>query len=399
MTVITIRLVGGNDDRLFNIEVDNKILYIDLMKKIQYVTHIPIEFQELQLRGEVLPVVERPIQDIKFGEEICVTHSMIGNWREFIANFELARQALASKQVSQVEESVDQALKHLMPLMTANFLIVFPQFGEHYRQFKTNFARYMDQEFKYIELAVRDYFSKVLGDNAECPTLDIRCDKKGPEEGGIQGGLICHIWRNKTIVGKYYVKEHMGLSNWQSADIREIFVYKLLELIGCGPNVHFIPNTHYSSFGLYIGTEEVPGFQRADTEGMEISCEIYAQRDLLRRILSIRDLHSKNFGIDAYGKLSIVDLQVKNNVDAHMVHKYLDGYQGWKGSKELRIQVAKDYITSWDLLNNFDKANAAICMQKDLFKKHSISYKPSRNFEEYFLLIKNNLHVLIECLK
>lgn len=42
----------------------------------------------------------------------------------------------------------------------------------------------------------------------------------------------------------------------------------------------------------------------------------------------------------------------------------------------------------------FDEANAAIAKQKELFKKHSISYKPTRNFDEYFVQIKNNLNAL-----
>lgn len=49
-----------------------QILYDDLNKVIQTATNIPPMFQELQFRGEILPVVERPIQDIKFGEEIVV---------------------------------------------------------------------------------------------------------------------------------------------------------------------------------------------------------------------------------------------------------------------------------------------------------------------------------------
>lgn len=48
----------------------------------------------------------------------------------------------------------------------------------------------------------------------------------------------------------------MGLSSCQNADLRELFVYRLLELIKVGPLVHFIPNTHYSCFGLYIATKD-----------------------------------------------------------------------------------------------------------------------------------------------
>lgn len=285
-----------------------------------------------------------------------------------------------------------------MSLMKADFLITYPQFGEVYRDFNTEFSRYMDQDFKYIELAVKCYYSKILSDNAEYPDFDIKCEKKGPEEGGIQGGLICRILQNQNLFATFYVKEHMGLANGRSADVREIFVYKCFEMLGVGPKVHFIPNTLFSSFGLYIGTAEVPGFRRAD-EGLEISSEVYAQRDLLRRILLVKDLHSKNYGIDGNGKLSIIDLQIKNCSDPQMVHKYLDGYKAWKGSKELRIQVAKEFIDSSNLLDVFDNTNVAISHQKELFKKHSIACKPSQDFNEYFSQIKRNLNVLMKRLE
>ncbi|CAJ0957468.1 unnamed protein product, partial [Mesorhabditis belari] len=241
MVKITIRLVGDENDKLFKrIELDPQIHVDDLVKEITTVTNIPSKFQQVQFRGEKLPVVERPLQDIKFGEEIIVKHSMANNWTAFFTLFEAARQALATKQIKDVERN---------------------------------------------------------------------------------GGLICNVLRNGSLLGKYYVKEHIGLSNWQHADLREIFIYKLFELIQVGPEVHFIPNTHYSGLGLYIGTKEVVGFRRADTEGLEISNELYAQRDLLRRVLCVKDLHSKNYGVDDKGKLSIVDFQINGSVDSAAVLK------------------------------------------------------------------------------
>lgn len=58
----------------------------------------------------------------------------------------------------------------------------------------------------------------------------------------------------------YHVKIHSRVSSrrWGDADIdlREIFVYKLLEEIKIGPIAHFIPNIHNSKYGLYIATED-----------------------------------------------------------------------------------------------------------------------------------------------
>lgn len=61
-------------------------------------------------------------------------------------------------------------------------------------------------------------------------------------------------------VKRYHVKIYSRVSTrtWGNADVdlREIFVYKLLEEINIGPIVHFIPNIHNTKFGLCIATEE-----------------------------------------------------------------------------------------------------------------------------------------------
>ncbi|KAI6188360.1 hypothetical protein M3Y98_00346400 [Aphelenchoides besseyi] len=324
--------------------------------------------------------------------KLIVKHSGLPSWKAFLANYDLALNRKDDV------EAVDMALDHLRPLVKAKFLVTYPAYDETYRQFKAHFSHRMDQTFKYIEIAVQGYFSKVLNDNAECPTLQFKCEKKAPEESGIQGGLICNVLRGEVLLRTYYVKEHTGLQHCRKADLRELFLYKLFELIRVGPKVHFIPNAHYSGLALYIGTEQVPGFRRADAEGLEISEEMWAQRDFLRRVLFVKDLHSKNYGIDCDGKLSIVGFQINNNFDPTALQKYLDGYKGWKGNKELRIRVAKDCINSWKFPEVFDEADAGIAKQKELFQNHSISYLPSRSLVEYLIRIKNN-NTVYECMQ
>lgn len=43
----------------------------------------------------------------------------------------------------------------------------------------------------------------------------------------------------------------------------------------------------------------------------------------------------------------------------------------------------------------FDQADARIANQKEFFKKQSISYKPSQNFDEYLINVNNNVKALI----
>lgn len=52
----------------------------------------------------------------------------------------------------------------------------------------------------------------------------------------------------------------------------------------------------------------VLGFRQANST--DISNVLYAQRDLLRRVLFLKDVHSKNYGVDHDGMLTIVDFHV-----------------------------------------------------------------------------------------
>ena len=105
-------------------------------------------------------------------------------------------------------------------------------------------------------------------------------------------------------------------------------MYRLLEIIHVGPEVHFLPSTHNSAFELYIATKDgklsfkqvlkmlylsVVGFKRAiDVSTISHQCTI--ELDLLRLILRLTDLHLANYGLDGEGNLSIVDFQVFSNL-------------------------------------------------------------------------------------
>lgn len=74
----------------------------------------------------------------------------------------------------------------------------------------------------------------------------------------------------------------------------------------------------------------------------------------------------------------------------------MNDYQQWKGNRELRMKIGKECFKLWDICTVLDQANGAIAKQKDLFKKLSISFKPSHNFNEYFCQVKNNVQTLIK---
>lgn len=68
--------------------------------------------------------------------------------------------------------------------------------------------------------------------------------------------MICTVLENGIELGKYHLKTHSAITRDATGeakvDLRELFVYKLLELIEVGPEVHFFGNTHGSVYGVYI---------------------------------------------------------------------------------------------------------------------------------------------------
>lgn len=61
-------------------------------------------------------------------------------------------------------------------------------------------------------------------------------------------------------VKRYHLKTHSRVPIHSSAnatiDLRELYVYRLLERINIGPKAYFISNIHTSQFGLYIATAD-----------------------------------------------------------------------------------------------------------------------------------------------
>ncbi|KAI6194079.1 hypothetical protein M3Y96_01086700 [Aphelenchoides besseyi] len=248
----------GKSHRNRKLKFGDKATVEQLQDQIQSTFQLPVDYQEIFCGEERIDLLDSNSLlsqlNLKRVKGLIVKHSGLPSWKAFLANYDLALNRKGDV------EAVDVALDYLRPLVKAKFLVTYPAYDETYRQFKAHFSHRMDQTFKYIEIAVRDYLSKVLNDNAECPTLQFKCEKKAPEESGIQasfyiGGLICNVLR---VV---------------RADTRRT------------KSALHTKRSHYSGLTLYIGTEQVPGFRRADAEGVEISKEMWAQRDFLRRVL------------------------------------------------------------------------------------------------------------------
>ncbi|CAI2340603.1 unnamed protein product [Caenorhabditis sp. 36 PRJEB53466] len=360
-----------NEDVLhdkFSFEFDSQKTLNELRDKIASKWQIRREDQTISIKdGKELygrGVTSLEFYGLKDGDTVIVKHANLPNWVKMTAYVEEALQAKSVDNMGRIISSVEAALPHLKLLTSADFFTSYPRFGPKLRSFKK-------------------YFSKFLGDNAENPTVVVNCEEK--TRGGIQGGVIANVSSEGNVLGRFYVKVHIGLAVYpykQNADLREIFAYKLLELIKLAPKVHFVPNVHYSMLGLYISTEEVIGFRQADE--VDMSDDQMSERELIRRILVLKDLHSANYGVDVNGKLSIIDFKVGDNYGK--AEKY------WAGENRAeRQRVARQCFESWQLEPMIIVANDSIFQQKQLFRKNGIPYKPSRDFSNYLAEIRKNI--------
>lgn len=322
MTVITVRLLGEPESRSFEgIDVDNKIEYTDLKKRIAIVTQIPPDFQEIRFRGEKLPVVEYPIQDIKFGEELVVAHSELPWWNKYKESVDIAMKP-GRERISNARDAV----KLHKRLMENGFFDVYSSFDSFRRQYHHMIASWTDGSPALMKEAARNHFRAKhfqLGADDEKDFV-CRLEARSEDLGGSRKNTLVFVQlHNERKETKYNLKCHhygssSGSAKRQSPDIKELYGYKLLELIEVGPHVEFVlPNELTgSTTSMYIATKWNGSFTPVSRMGEEdASAEVLVQILLLGTVLQVNDLHADNCGMWGDTKeVAIVDFRPRPNV-------------------------------------------------------------------------------------
>uniref|UniRef100_A0A914EP93 Ubiquitin-like domain-containing protein n=1 Tax=Acrobeloides nanus TaxID=290746 RepID=A0A914EP93_9BILA len=361
----------------------NEATVENLKKEISSLWQFDERHQELYYNGDQINDPNSTLQKIgiKSKDTIIVKHIRWENWRQFTKMVEIAREAIKGKQEHKTKEAIDLAINQTKGLKEAKFFLAYPALLDIFTSFNKEFAPYVDADRAYMDRAAQDYFSMLFNDNPELPTVKSMCNPN--PNSGAQSGLICRVTKDGVDVGSYYVKTHLSLSlrsssSHQHADLREIFVYRLLQLIKVGPVVHFLPDVHHSTLGLYIATQEVPGFRTAAEVKMEC--------------LYLTDLHTSNYGLDINGKLCIVDFQIGSHAGSgkSALQEYL------KGQKKLRSQVGKDCFRDYGFSKTVDEADKRITFQKKLFEQKPIYFNVSENYRQYFIKVKDNIKIFSE---
>ncbi|CAB3409847.1 unnamed protein product [Caenorhabditis bovis] len=383
MTVITIRLVGEQEDRLFEgIDVDNQILYVDLKKRIETITKIIPDFQEVRFRGEKLSVVEYPIRDIKFGEELVLKHSLLESWRPYLLLCESAKDLKKGKH--ERTKCAQRAIANSQQLEDSGFFEAYVNFVTVWIDTIGQMMRLVDRTRNAFEQSATKFFTKMFPNS----TISFK-----PKQGGSREGIVVAVTCNgeETL---YYMKtyHHAGsstslrnASKRHLPDLCEMFAYRFLELIGVGPVV-FFPFYDGSTYIHYIATKEVKEFKELDKiEDVVLQNKLVVEAYLLSLILGIRDLNEGNIGSTKEKALSIIDFYVPDT-DNFLRRKILDdlknksNFGGLGKANEIlseigheeRMKIVKDALPRWIRIKSI--TSDIIDIEKSELREHGIKY-------------------------
>ncbi|CAD6190752.1 unnamed protein product [Caenorhabditis auriculariae] len=268
MTVITIRLVGEQEDRLFEgIDVDNKILYVDLKKRIETITKIPLDFQEVRFRGEKLSVVEYLIRDIKFGEELVVKHASLPQWQNYLTIVQKYRED--KKNRSRQEKAVE-ANEQAKQSYDMKFFSAYATFYSDLLRMREEYAVFLDNIPDFIREAAKTFFTRKFHDKL----IGVQFKDKA---SGSRSGTVCTVSYDDCR-HVYYIKTNHNASSISTThreplNMIELFVYKLLEVMNIGAMIYFIPNLVASNKIVYICSREICGFKTLAM--LEKHCDVY----------------------------------------------------------------------------------------------------------------------------
>jgi len=129
---------------------------------------------------------------------------------------------------------------------------------------------------------------------------------------------------------------HWFLDTREDSDLKELFVYKLLEKLGVGAQVYFVPNELHSRFIVYIASREISAFKTlTEIEHIEegdLSNHSTAVVKMLATytILDIADHHSRNMGVDNNGFPYIVDFYLITRGPLNIHKDFYDKVHGIK---------------------------------------------------------------------
>jgi len=201
---------------------------------------------------------------------------------------------------------------------------------ELYETILVKIAEYLDGNAEVIQTAVREYFlvqhcKAGLDESLFNITFS-------PKKSGIQTGFICDV-NNGTQTVRYYIKTHQcgptedNVKSIKPPDTKELFVYKLLNHIGIGPQVHFIIPSHGTKKTIYIATKDCHLVLLSNLTKDTADNNALLQLDLISRILCLRDCATNSSNCGQFGERAIiVDFRIEKQSWGYFKEDILDKF-------------------------------------------------------------------------
>ncbi|KAI1727791.1 hypothetical protein Ddc_05110 [Ditylenchus destructor] len=187
---------------------------------------------------------------------------------------------------------------------------------------------------------------------------------------GIRTGVIFTM----TAITRFYIKTHQDGPESRSSkstnppDLKELFIYKVLEFTGIGPEAHFILPSHTSRKTIYIATREIQDLRLLEklSKSGEMTPDMWKAMltfAWLGIIFRLQDMHQQNCGM-ADGLPKIVDFHPQTSFAKWMQHKeskelFLAEWEK-KDSRKGAVEMGKTFLDTWQILESIDKAQIEV---------------------------------------
>ncbi|KAI8893553.1 hypothetical protein BC833DRAFT_569109 [Globomyces pollinis-pini] len=252
-------------------------------------------------------------------------------------------------------------LKFAELLRHSGFLYQSKERYEIYETLIVKIAEYLDGNAKVIQAAVKDYFLFQHGKAGLDQSLfDITFS---PKKSGIQTGFTCDV-NDGTQSVRYYIKTHQygptedNVKSIKPPDTKELFVYKLLNHIGIGPQTHFIIPSHSTKKTIYIVTKDCHLVLLSNLTKDTANYNALLQLDLISRILCL--LGEAAMIVDFR-----IEKQSRGYVKADILDKFFEGisefhYSGLMATAinapyAVKMDVMKKSLQEWKLSNGLNQ--------------------------------------------
>ncbi|CAI4226058.1 unnamed protein product [Auanema sp. JU1783] len=419
MVVLCVRLVGEEKDRLFaGIEFDTEISFVDLKKELETITQIPARFLEIQFQGDCLPVVEHPLRDVQFGQELIVKHTSLLQWQNYLTIVQKFREAKENR--SRQERAVE-ANEQAKQLYDVKFFSAYATFYSGLLRMREEYAVFLDNIPDFIKEAAKTYFTRKFYDKL----IDVDFKDK---PSGSRSGAMCIVsfdaYRRVFYIKTNHNASSISFTHRGPLNMIELFLYKLLEEMNIGAVIDFIPNLVSSSKIVYICSEEVPGFrtlamlekewdnfERKIVKQKEEISKAIIQISLLAQILGLDDLNAENIGfIENTFSLYIVDFRtgfIDSSIGFEDINRpkttlslvaqlrmnlgrFLELVKGKTYEEQLRI--VKEFIVQSGISLKLDVALAKLNEDKEVFRRTDLLFnKGTEALNEYINIVREKI--------